>query len=177
MHGAEWEPTSADHHAPLLKRSWEKEDNNVDNSVKYWIHKGAPAKKINLGIPVYGRSWVVTSTHLTPPVPAHGPGAKGPITAESGYMGYSEICNFIKHHGWQEVKDSTNHIGPIAYNPANKNWIGFDDIAMAIHKSQYALTNGLGGAMIWDMSMDDFKNKCGDGANPIMTAIHKTLNP
>ena len=152
-------------------------NNNVDYSVKYWIQKGAAAKKINLGIPVYGRSWVVTSSKLTPPAPAAGGGQAGPITGEAGYMGYAEICNFIKTNGWQMIKDKGNQIGPIAYNPANKNWIGYDDVAMAITKSKYALANGLGGTMIWDMSMDDFLNKCGGGANPMMTAISKTVNP
>jgi hypothetical protein len=25
--------------------------------------------------------------------------------------------------------------------------------------------------MVWDISTDDFHNKCGDGANPLMTTI------
>ena len=52
MHGP-WEPETADHHAPLRKRSFETADNNVEYSVDYWINNGLSANKINLGIPLY----------------------------------------------------------------------------------------------------------------------------
>jgi chitinase len=63
MHSSSWEPSSADHHAPLYKREWETpvSNNNVNYSVNYWITKGFPAAKINMGIPTYGQ--VDTSTN------------------------------------------------------------------------------------------------------------------
>ena len=29
--------------------------------------------------------------------------------------------------------------------------------------------------MVWDMSMDDFRDNCGDGANPLMTTISEKV--
>ena len=175
LHGS-WE-SQADHHAPLYERSWETVNNNIDYSVKYWISKGATPKKMNLGIPLYGRSWVVKSSQVTPPVPASGAGQMGPFTGEAGFLAYYEICNYVKNSGWQVTQDPLHQIGPIAFSSSNMNWVGYDDAAMAVIKSNYALNNGLGGAMVWDMSMDDFLNTCGAGANPVMTAISKTMNP
>lgn len=176
MHGASWESSVADHHAPLYKRSWETTNNNVDYSVNYWLSKGFPAAKINLGIPLYGQSWTIKSTaSVVPPAPANGLGAPGPILAQSGYLGYNEICLNVKSNGWKVVQDTLGQRGPIAYSPASLSWVGYDDPNFAAVKSNYILAKRLGGAIVWDISTDDFSNACGAGANPIQTAISKTI--
>ena len=58
MHGP-WEPQT-DNHAPLYNRSWDTDiTNNVDYIVKYWISKGLQPSQINMGIPLYGKSWTL----------------------------------------------------------------------------------------------------------------------
>lgn len=174
MHGS-WE-TRVDHHAPLYKRSFDTTNNYIDYVVNYYITKGYPASKLNLGIPLYGRSWKLSSSTTTPLAPASGPGAAGPFTAEAGYLGYNEICNSVKTSGWQVFQDSTGASGPYAVSPtAPRTWVGYDDPAMAAKKARYAISKGLGGAMVWDVSTDDFLNVCGAGANPVMSAIKTAL--
>jgi chitinase len=74
------------------------------------------------------------------------------------------------------VVDPESKIGPYASSlNIPKTWVGYDDPAMANVKSRYVLNKGLGGAMVWDMSTDDFKNSCGDGPNPVMTNISRTV--
>ncbi|KAI9552834.1 hypothetical protein GHT06_020716 [Daphnia sinensis] len=177
FHGSSWEPTVADHHSPLRKRSTETTNLNADYAVTTWISKGMPAAKINMGMPLYGMSWQLSSTTITPPAPASGAGAASPYTGTPGFMAYYEICSAVRSNGWQVVQDPTQAIGPYAVSPTSpKTWVGYDDPAMAIVKSKYILSKGLGGGMVWDISMDDFQNTCLGGVNPIMTAISNTLN-
>lgn len=175
MHGP-WE-NQTDHHAPLYKRPGEVIDNNVDYIVNYWMQKGFPAEKINLGIPLYGQSWTLGySVEPKPVTLGAGPGAAGPWTREAGTLGYYEICLNIRNGGWEAVEDPEHLNGPYAFSSsAPKVWVGYDDINMAAVKSQYVLENQLGGAMVWDISTDDFRNNCGDGANPLMTTISETV--
>ncbi|XP_057381178.1 chitotriosidase-1-like [Daphnia carinata] len=177
FHGASWEPTVADHHSPLQKRSTDPTNFNSNFAVNYWITKGMPASKINMGIPLYGMSWKLTSTTTTPPAPASGGGVAGPYTQTVGFLGYNEICSAVRSNGWQVVQDPSQAIGPYAVSQTSpKTWVGYDDPAMATVKTNYIKSKGLGGAMVWDISMDDFRNTCAAGANPILTAISNTLN-
>ena len=147
-HGS-WE-SIADHHAALYPRSWDA-DLNADSSVNTLIELGAPASKLVLGIPTYGRSWTVSGSNMAPPVPGSGPGAKGPITADPGYLGYNEICFKVKNEGWSLVDDDN---GPYAYS--GNQWVGYDTLKSAGIKSEYIKAKGLGGAMFWDLATDDF---------------------
>ena len=176
LHGPSWEPTLADHHSPLRNRSGETTNANSDYVVNYWIRKGMPAARINMGIPLYGKSWILSSKTITLPAAASGSAPAGPFSEEAGSLGYNEICNFVRTAGWQVVQDPTKAIGPYAVSPNSpKYWVGYDDPAMATVKSNYALSKGLGGIMVWDISMDDFRNTCAAGTNPVSTAIFNTL--
>lgn len=176
FHGSSWEPTKADHHSPLRKRSGETTNLNSDFAVNYWIGKGMPAAKINMGIPLYGQSWKLSSNVITPPASASGSAPAGPFTGQVGFLAYYEICNFVRTAGWQVVQDPSQAIGPYAVSQTSpKTWVGYDDPAMATLKTNYIKSKGLGGAMVWDISMDDFRNTCAAGANPVTTAIYKTL--
>lgn len=54
-----------------------------------------PVQKLVLGIPTYGRSWLLGESSPKsgiPPIVAEGPGDKGTITKEEGLLSYAEIC-------------------------------------------------------------------------------------
>ena len=180
MHGP-WEDTT-DNHAPLYRRAFEEENStlNIDYIINYYIQQQLPKEKINLGIPVYGQTWTLSSTNTDVGASAYGAGHAGPITNSSGILAYSEICSYIKNNGWTVVQDPNKQTGPYAYSPdpVNKTWVGYDDIEMVKIKAEYATNLGLGGVMVWEMSQDDFGNHCNQGANPLIRAIYcSAINP
>lgn len=172
-HGS-WE-TRADNPAPLYKRSWDTTNLWVDFTVSYWISKGATPSKLVLGIPLYGHAWTLSSSATTPPVAGASVGIAGPYTQQAGSLAYYEICTAMKNGGWTVVTDPTLAVGPFTYSLSLKQWLGYDDANMAAYKTTYALSKGLGGVMVWDVSMDDFRNTCSGGVNPLITAISNTL--
>ena len=174
LHGS-WE-NQVDHHAPLYRRSWDTTSLNVDFGIGYWASKGMSKSKMNMGIPFYGRSWILSTSAVSPLSPASGPGTQGSLTMESGFLAYYEVCSFLRSNGWTQKTDPNNLMGPYAYLLASKNWVGYDDVNMVVYKTNYALASGLGGVMVWDISMDDFQNTCAAGVNPLINAIYSTLN-
>ncbi len=84
-----------------------------------------------------------------------------------------QICDKIKNRGWKMVKDPESRMGPYAFR--GDQWVGFDDISTIEYKTQYVKTMGLGGAMIWALDLDDFTNRCGCEAYPLLKAINRGL--
>ena len=126
MHGT-WEGY-ADHHAKLYKRSddyYPYNSLNVDFAMNYWHKQGAPKHKLILGVPFYGRTFLLQNPQNNKP----GPNAKslkesfeGDFTEEGGFLAYFEICNLAKQPGWIQKKDSTDN--DYMYN--GPKWIGYD---------------------------------------------------
>lgn len=62
-------------------------------------NNGAPASKILLGIPTYGRTWNLENEAKYDQFPVtdlDGPGEPGPLTKEAGLLSYPEICTKIE---------------------------------------------------------------------------------
>jgi GH18 family chitinase len=115
---------------------------SVDETVKYWVSRiGSNTNKLLLGIALYGPTWTLTSGNT-------GIGAPG---KPGQPMKYSEICKNIKN-GWTRVFDKNQRV-PYAYG--NKKWVGYDDAQSIQEKINYLKNKKLGGAFVWEMSMDD----------------------
>lgn len=78
---------------PLYKYTFDIQE----DTITYLLQQGAPAKKLVLGLAMYGRTFVLTSTPETPGINPIGlpslnnNGFKGPYTAEDGFMGFNEV--------------------------------------------------------------------------------------
>ena len=170
----------ADHHAPLRRREGDNKRSCVECEVKRWIEKGLSRNKTVLTIPLFGVAWKLPSeTDLTNlPVKADGYFPyqfKDEKKVWPGWVPYHEICN--PKNSWKVLKEADQTMGPYALRETNPRiWVGYDDPAMAVIKSNYILSEGLGGAAVYDLVMEDTDGVCGGGTNPIVTAISQTLN-
>ncbi len=97
-----------------------------DSAMKLWLSKGAPAHKLMLGIPFYGRSFTLTSPHQTKPGSASsGAGHELHYTVEEGFIAYYEACKALKDdpNGWTVREDEGGN--PYAFK--GDQWFGYDD--------------------------------------------------
>ena len=168
FHGS-WN-VEANYPAPL----YTDDESNIDFIVQYWISKGASPMKICLGIPLYGRSWILSTNQTLPPAPASGAGTPGLYTDEEGLLAYSEICTLLKNPQWTVEADDQS--GIYAYSTETAMWVGYDDVDTVVLKTKYAINRHLAGVMVWDVSMDDFRGSCEGVRNPLTSAIADTLN-
>ncbi|XP_058834502.1 acidic mammalian chitinase-like [Topomyia yanbarensis] len=132
---------------------------NVDSSVKYWLNQGAPASKLNLGMPLYGRTYTLSDVNQNGiGAPVSGAGTAGPYTQEAGFMGYNEICENQLTGAWTDVWYNVQMV-PYAYN--GNQWVGYDNARSILAKCNLIKTYGLAGGMFWSIDTDDFLGKCG----------------
>lgn len=60
--------------------------------MQHYIKLGAPRSKLVLGVPFYGRTFILKDKHLRNlGSPAEGSGFQGPYTREDGFLGYNEV--------------------------------------------------------------------------------------
>lgn len=159
--------------APLYASSSEQGDDanlNVNSAVKYWLSQGASADKLILGVPSYGRSFTLANpSNNGVGAPAVGGGNSGPYTRQTGMLGYNEIC--VNIQGWTVVREPQQRV-PYAFS--GNQWVGYDDPTSIAEKTNYVVSNGLGGVMIWSVETDDFRGTCGE-KYPLLNTINRIL--
>ncbi|XP_029168632.1 probable chitinase 10 [Nylanderia fulva] len=154
---------------------------NVNFSVRYWLDKGVPARKIVMGIPAYGSSFTLSETsrnYTTSPPPGFhaeisGPGKPGKFTKSAGFLAYYEICDNVRNDGWFVTKDPEGRMGP--YASKRDQWVSYDDVSDIARKAKLIKELNLGGGMIWSIDLDDFKDLCGCGKYPLLTTLNRQL--
>ncbi|XP_058814816.1 chitinase-like protein Idgf4 [Topomyia yanbarensis] len=186
-------PKEADFTAPIYEPSERIVGNNIDAKVTYWLNKGAPASKIVIGIPSYGRGWILKEeSGITgvPPLPADGPAAPGPQSGVPGLYSWAEVCAKLPNPGnanqrgadlpLRKIGDPTRRFGVYAYRVPDENeehglWISYEDPDTAGNKAAYVKAKGLGGISIFDLGNDDFRGSCAGDKFPILRAAKYRL--
>ncbi|XP_078098322.1 acidic mammalian chitinase-like [Mustelus asterias] len=144
---------------------------NVDYVMKYWRTQGAPTEKLNVGFATYGHTFKLTSSAHGVGASAGGAGTAGKYTKQAGILSYYEICDFLKTggSGWDAPQ-----VVPYAYNA--HTWVGYDNMKSFTDKAEWLKKNNFGGAMVWDLAMDDFSGTfCNQGPYPLINALHTGL--
>ncbi|XP_035786938.1 probable endochitinase [Anopheles albimanus] len=163
--------------APLYANTWETGYTtsmlNVDDCVRAWIDGGLDPAKLNVGVPVYGHTFKLSSTTDTRVgAPTVGPGDAGPYTLEPGTLSYLEICEKLKAGGYTTAWHEQQQV-PYAYK--GNQWISYDNARSIAIKVQYAKQMKVGGIMVWSIESDDAKGVCGEGAHPITATVYREV--
>ena len=129
----------------------------------YDLHGSWKPKLADHHAPLYRRSWDTTPFK----------------TVAEGYIAYFEICEALQKNGWKVTEDPNQINGPYTVSTASavgsQIWVGYDDVSMVTKKSNYLVSRGLGGAMVWEVSLDDYRGSCGAGKNPLIKAISRIV--
>ncbi|KAA9375781.1 glycoside hydrolase family 18 protein [Microbispora cellulosiformans] len=148
LHGS-WENRTG-HQANLLTdpRDPNPVKYSVDQTVRDYLGRGAPARKIVVGVPAYGQGWTgVTSRGDGRYAPAAGP---APGTWAAGSDDYKNLAG----------KPGKRHrdllTGALWLYDGNEFW-SYDDPAVMLQKAAYIRLKGLGGSMLWSIDQDDAK--------------------
>lgn len=128
------------------------EDLNVKFSIDYFLKLGAPAEKIMMGLPFYGRTFLANSNgNLGDETDEQG--FAGPYTRENGFMGYNEICSALSSSSdWKSEwhAESSEAIASTRLsNETQVRVVSYDSPRSIANKVRYAIQKGLGGLMVW----------------------------
>lgn len=184
------DPKIADYTASIYELYERDPAQSIDYQIQYWLNNTSAAKII-MGVPAYGRAWVMDKdSGITgfPPIKAAGPAPAGNLTMLPGFLSWPEIC--VKLHKNRDlvgdaapvfkVGDPTKRFGTYGYRDADDNgehgiWISYEEPATASNKASYARVRDLGGVALFDLTTDDKLGTCGEGKYPILRSIKYKL--
>ncbi|ETW80434.1 glycoside hydrolase family 18 protein [Heterobasidion irregulare TC 32-1] len=145
--------------------SWDKIANHQANvyggpisaaqAIHWYISQGLPRRKIIMGVPLYGRSFLNTD----------GPGSPfsglGPGSWESGVYDYRALPLPNSY-----VLRDNQSLASWTYDYAKKEMISFDDEEVGRWKGEWIRNEGLGGSMFWELSGDKGSGRDGMESGP-----------
>jgi chitinase len=158
-----WDLSATNHHSKLYApKDDPAPELSVDETARALLARGAPASKLVMGVPFYGRGWTgVTDVDGGLYQPATGP-ASG--TWEAGSEDYKKLAT-LPGSGFTRYWDDQAKV-PWLFD--GTTFWSYDDPKSLKHKTQYGRLNGLRGVMFWELSGDT-----SDGE--LIAAIHKGL--
>lgn len=139
-----WE-TKAGHQANLYKSRSNAAATPADtqSALAYYLSQGIDPRKILLGMPLYGRSFMNTDG-LGKPYRGQG---KGSI--EEGVWHYKAL----PQPGAQEFWDAES-FASYSYDSRSRELVTYDNVRSAREKASYLVRQKLGGAVFWESSGD-----------------------
>ena len=137
---------SAGHHSNLYPPEDYKKDASADKSFKDFVAAGVPAEKLVMGIPFYGRSWIMKSSEKH--------GINMPVEGRARGGGYNYIKDslvnkkgLVRH--WDQKAQA-----PYLFNEETNQLIVYDDEESVKIKCEYVLDKNMGGMMFWQYASD-----------------------
>ncbi|XP_045457634.1 probable chitinase 2 [Melitaea cinxia] len=132
-------------------------------TIDYMLSHGVSPYKMVLGLPMYGRTFILTNPGVKSiefgVTPAKSTGFAGPWTREAGFIGYNEVCMEMtnKSSKWTRHWDDQS---ATPYLRDGDRVIVYDNPRSIAIKVKMAIAYGLGGLMVWSIDTDDFRGSC-----------------
>jgi chitinase len=150
------------HHTPLSSSALQKE--SVRAAVQFLDSLKIPLRKIVIGAAFYARVWKNVEDKNNG---LYQPGTFKDFVNYKNFESY-----FTADEGFQQ------HFDPAAeayyrYSPKRKRFATFDNPQSVQSKVRYALKNGLGGIMFWQLSGDKYENGLLDAIDDAVKAEKK----
>ncbi|XP_069124713.1 chitinase-3-like protein 1 isoform X2 [Argopecten irradians] len=162
------------HNSPLKAGPQDQGDDatlNVEWAAREYVRRGVPKSMLNVGMPLYGRSFTLSSTSNTGLyAPIRGGGTAGRYTREAGFLAYYEICKMLPSAQKHMIQGEE-----VPYLVQGNQWVGYDDKESLRKKVDFVKQEQYGGVMVWDLALDDFSGSCGEGKYPLLHAINDEL--
>ncbi|XP_013406274.1 chitotriosidase-1-like [Lingula anatina] len=172
-HGS-WEYSPTGIHNALNPRTKDPaQEFNAKWTVEYYIKNGFDPVNINLGIPLYGRTFhLANDFQFGVGAPSTGAGPKfGPYSRASGMLGFNEICPMLLEETGYTLIWHEEHQVPYFYNRQTGEWVSFECPISSARKALYVEERGLGGLMFFSIDSGDFDGSfCNFGIQPIVVS-------
>jgi chitinase len=121
---------------------------NTSAGIEYYMNEGRVLSgKINLGCPLYGRSFNDTS----------GPGTNFSSVGSLGSFGEAGVWDYkaLPIAGYNATVVELPKVGAsYSFDAGNRYMVSYDTPAIASQKAAWVLSMRLGGSMWWEISMD-----------------------
>ncbi|MFC5100740.1 glycoside hydrolase family 18 protein [Kibdelosporangium philippinense] len=122
--------------------------NNVTSAVEYYKRHGVPGTKMVLGVPFYGRGFIVDQ-----------PGSQNGLYQRYGSAfwpgGWGTIKrDLLPNEAWKEFWHPTAQ-APWLYNAAERKFLSYENPRSIAIKAEFAKKAGLVGTFMWELSDDD----------------------
>lgn len=156
---------------------------SFSSSILTWLQTGWDPKKLVAGLPYYGRTAIVQSgsvpdTQFMPTTGVAPPG--GPVDKIAGAWTWTDLRDpkdgaltkpAVAQQGWQRFWDSGTET-PWLFHNVSRTFIGYDDMDSLAFKTQYVITSGLTGVMVW-MVQYDHRNELSSVVDRYAAACHR----
>ena len=137
---------TAGHHSNLYPPEDYAKDASAHKSVQLFLEAGVPAEKLVMGVPFYGRSWIMQS--------AEKQGNNMPVADRARGGGYTYIKDsLVNKQGFVRYWDEKAQ-APYLFNRETNQLLSYDDEESVRLKCQYVLDHKLAGMMFWQYASD-----------------------
>ena len=137
---------SAGHHSNLYPPEDYEKDASAHKTFNVFLQAGVPAEKLVMGLPFYGKSWIMKS--------ADKHGINMPVEGRARGGGYTYIKDsLVDKKGFVRYWDE-KALAPYLFNAETNQLIVYDDEESVKLKCEYVINNNMGGMMFWQYASD-----------------------